>query len=80
MVTELASTRRKNSKTVENALRNNSWISDITGELSVEGCVQCIRLWQELVGVQRNEQSEDKFTWKGSTSWQYTASDTYKLL
>jgi hypothetical protein len=80
LVVQLVPTRKRNSRTVAQALLENTWISDIEMSLTVEGCAQCIKLWEELEGLQRDTQQPDSFTWIGSTSGLYTAKDTYNLL
>jgi hypothetical protein len=79
-VTALVATRRKNSRKVAEALRGNAWIGDISGQLSIEGCVQCLHLWEKIERVQRREQEADKFIWKGAASGTYNAKDTYDML
>jgi hypothetical protein len=44
LVTALVPTRCKNSRRVFDALRGNAWISDLSGNITVEGCIQCVRL------------------------------------
>jgi hypothetical protein len=73
-------TRRKNSRLVAEALVGNRWLSDVDLELSLEGYMQCIRLWEEIDAVPRNDQDSDKFSWTGSASGEYTSKDTYRLL
>jgi hypothetical protein len=73
-------TRRKNSRLVAEALVGNRWLSDVDLELSLEGYTQCIRLWEEIDAVPRNDQDSDKFSWTGSASGKYTSKDTYRLL
>ncbi|KAK1663545.1 hypothetical protein QYE76_051704 [Lolium multiflorum] len=73
-------TRRKDSRLVVEALVENRWLSDVDLELSLEGYTQCIRLWEEIEAVPRDDQESDKFSWIGSASGEYTSKDTYTLL
>ncbi|XP_071679762.1 uncharacterized protein [Lolium perenne] len=73
-------TRRKNSRTVADALLDNSWLRDLGPELSVEGWAQCIRLWDEIELVDRDASRPDRFTWPGSIKGAYSAKDTYRML
>jgi hypothetical protein len=79
-VAALVPTRRKNTRKVGDALIQNLWIQDITGDLTVEACTQCIVLWEEIDSVQRNTQEPDTFCWSGSKNGKYNAHDTYKRL
>jgi hypothetical protein len=72
--------RWQNKRMVDEALQNNSWVLDIIGSLTEEGCRQCVRLWMCVTGVQRNIHDEDVFRWKGARHGIYTAKDTYDML
>jgi hypothetical protein len=72
--------RRKNSRSVAEALHQNAWMSDIQGTLTEEGSRQCVLLWLRVSTVQRNAGVEDIFRWKGSKSGEYSARDTYNML
>jgi hypothetical protein len=50
---------------------------DLEGEMLIEGCVQCVRLWEGIERVDRNELIPDKYIWKGAKSEVYSAKDTY---
>jgi hypothetical protein len=50
-VTALVETRRKNSRLAADTLTENNWIKDITGDMTVESCVQCIKLLRRLTGL-----------------------------
>jgi hypothetical protein len=80
LVTARIPARRKNKRTVAEAMRENRWMLDIPVGLSDEGCFQCVKLWLALAEVQCNEAVQDKFTWKGSASGKYTARETYDML
>jgi hypothetical protein len=73
-------TRRKNNRRVSDALRGNTWIGDLSGNITVEGCIQCVRLWEKIEEVERDDHQADRYTWKGSTSGRYSARDTYNML
>jgi hypothetical protein len=64
----LVPTRRKNTRKASDALVEDSWLSDVSGELSVEGWMQCTRLWEELERVPRDGSRPDQILWKGSPS------------
>jgi hypothetical protein len=44
-VAAMVPTSRRNSRRVVDAIFENTWVSDITGNLSQEGCLQCVSLW-----------------------------------
>jgi hypothetical protein len=76
----LVPTRRKNTRKASDALVEDSWFSDVVGELSIEGWMQCTRLWEELERVPRDGSRPDQILWKGSPSGGYTARATYNML
>jgi hypothetical protein len=78
-ITALVPTRRRNSRTVFPATLDNA-VADVAGTLTVENCIQCVKLWEQIHRVQRNVQEPDKFIWNGAASGQYSAKDTYAML
>jgi hypothetical protein len=72
--------QRRNSRSVYEAILNNSWVADVADELTVENCTQCIRLWEQIEAVLRDDQEQDKFTWTCAPSGQYSAKSTYDML
>jgi hypothetical protein len=66
---------------ISDALVNDAWVRHITAEsLSVEVCLQCFKLWEEIENVQMGGRYQDRFIWKGSESRVYSAKATYNLL
>jgi hypothetical protein len=61
LIPEMVTTRRKNARKVADALPNNAWIKDLTGLMTVEGCIQCVRLWEAIERVERIEGVPDRF-------------------
>jgi hypothetical protein len=47
---------------VSEAINENAWIADIAGELSVESCVQCMRLWEAVENVERDVTTPDRIS------------------
>jgi hypothetical protein len=76
----MVSTRTKNRRMVAEALVDSSWLSDVEGDLTIEGCLQCVRLWEEIDRVPHNAMEPDSFSWKGSADGRYSAKDTYMML
>ncbi|XP_071676666.1 uncharacterized protein [Lolium perenne] len=54
-VTALVPTRRRNSRKIRQALQEEAWLSDIVGDLSIEGWMQCTLLWEAIEGVPRDD-------------------------
>jgi hypothetical protein len=65
---------------VEEALREDGWIDDIQGEMTVELWMQSMRLWEAVETVERDFSSPDRISWKCAESGTYTAKGTYKML
>ena len=79
-VFQLVPVRRRNSRTVQEALMDSRWTLDLVGELPMEGFVQCVELCAAILQVERDIEVEDQFTWPCSSSGQYTARSTYARL
>jgi hypothetical protein len=60
LISEMVIIRRKNARKVADALPNNAWIKDLAGLMSIEGCIQCVRLWEAIDRVGRNEMVLDR--------------------
>jgi hypothetical protein len=73
-------TRRKNIRMVAKAMRENDWLDDIEGEMTVDIWEQCTCLWEAMESVERDVSRPDQILWKGSTSGEYSAKTTYELL
>jgi hypothetical protein len=71
MLMPMVPTRRKNRRTVQEALLENNWLLDIRGNLSDEQTRQCIGLWIALEGVERDHLHPDKFIWIEARSGAY---------
>jgi hypothetical protein len=54
-------TRRRNNWRVLDALIDNSWLSYIDPNLSVEGWTQCIKLWEAIDTMDLNNHEPDRF-------------------
>jgi hypothetical protein len=72
--------RRKNTRTVAEAMENNQWLNDITEELTVEGGAQCIRLWEAVDTIPTDDTRPDLIRWKGSATGDYSSKSTYEML
>jgi hypothetical protein len=79
-VWELVPPRKRDTRTVDEALLGNAWTEDLRGELSPSCILQCVMLQGEIIEVPRDAAVPDHFAWKGSSSGQYSAKDTYHYL
>jgi hypothetical protein len=79
-VMSLVPTRRRNSRKVSEALQEDAWISDVEGDLSIDGWMQCSLLWEAIEGVPRAGDRPDQFAWRGAASGKYTTRETYGML
>jgi hypothetical protein len=80
LAAEHVNTRTRTKRTTAEGLLDQSWVEDVQGPISLEGCAQCARLWVILNGLRRNVQEVDTFIWAGSDSGGYSAKATYKRL
>jgi mannosylglycoprotein endo-beta-mannosidase len=74
------SLRRRNKRTVQEALVNDRWTRDILGELSPEGFLQYVQLSIAILNVDRDQEEQDLFSWPCDASGVFSASSTYKRL
>jgi hypothetical protein len=79
-VWKLVPPRKRNTRTVAEALLGNAWTEDLRGERSPACILQCVLLHGEIIEVPRDAARPDLFAWKGSSSGQYSAKDTYNYL
>jgi hypothetical protein len=69
--------RRRNRRSITEALDNGAWIKDITGALSIPAIVQYLHLRARVDEVQLQSGVNDKTVWKWTSSGTYTASSAY---
>jgi hypothetical protein len=80
MVFAAVSTQSKNKRTVRDALRNQNWVKDVRGNLDLQGISQCLLLLASVCTLERDPSSPDQFSWPWSSTGQYTARSTYRML
>ena len=73
-------TQTVNRWLAKDGLTSSNWINDIKGELSTDGLVQFIQLWEILSTVDIDSSLEDQAIWKWSASGQYSASSAYRIM
>jgi hypothetical protein len=69
--------RRLKQRTVQSALLNQAWITDIQGNLSADIIADYIQLWDLLDEVQLQQEVDDTHKWRFDTSGQYSAKSAY---
>jgi hypothetical protein len=74
------SARICNSRTVDQAMVDYRWFSDIPGTLATRGARELITLWAAVHGVQRHADRRDCFKWPWTASGQYSAKSTYNMI
>ncbi|CAN6247387.1 unnamed protein product, partial [Urochloa humidicola] len=70
--------RRIKSRTVQEALTNRCWISDIRGVLTVGVLIEYLHLWDIVADIQLQPEVEDKHIWKLTPNGHYTAKSAYE--
>jgi len=70
--------RRVKRRTVQDALTNQAWVSDIQGALTVGVIVDNLHLWDLLMDFQLEPEVEDRHLWRLSSNRQYSAKSAYE--
>lgn len=65
------------SRTVSEALHNNSWVSDIKGALSMFGLIEFCRLWDAMQEVLLSSE-DDTHSWRFTGSGEFSTKSAYK--
>jgi hypothetical protein len=80
LVVASVSTRRKNIRTVQDAVHNHGWISDVGGGLGLEAVEQCLCILAIVSSFAMDGNTPDAFIWPWSANGCYSAQSTYKML
>jgi hypothetical protein len=67
-------------RTLQEALSNKRWISDIKGALTVEAITDYLHLWEMFSGFELQPDREDKHIFSIASDCRYSAKSTYKGL
>lgn len=73
-------TQTVNRRLVRDGLTASNWINDIKGELSTDGLVQFIHLWEIISDSNLDPNVGDQAIWKWSASGQYSAASAYSIM
>lgn len=66
------------TRTVAQALSNRRWVTDIRGRLIVEVVMVYLLLWDQLDGVQLQQDTPDQYIWKLTQSGLYSSKSAYE--
>ncbi|GJN32009.1 hypothetical protein PR202_gb20476 [Eleusine coracana subsp. coracana] len=72
--------RRRKTRTVQQALTDRTWISDITGALTVGVILEYLQLWDLIQDIVLQPEIEDTHIWRLSPSGKYSAKSAYMSL
>ncbi|XP_073367930.1 uncharacterized protein [Aegilops tauschii subsp. strangulata] len=73
-------TQTVNRRTVKEGLLNHRWTSDISGDLSTEGLVQFIRLWDHVLAARLDPSLQDEAFCPWNSKQVYTSASAYRML
>jgi hypothetical protein len=71
--------RVHHSRTVRDAILDQSWVRDIIGASTVQVIVQYIRVWDLLLDFALTE-TRDRFIWKWTASGEFSSGSAYRAL
>ncbi|GJN00644.1 hypothetical protein PR202_ga17840 [Eleusine coracana subsp. coracana] len=71
-------TKIRNTRTVQDALHNQTWITDIKGSRTVPLIREFLQLLDRIDPVQTSPGTQDNFIWRWSSSGKYTSSSAYR--
>ena len=62
------------------ALSNRDWVADIKGALTVQVLIEFLKSWELVEGVVSHPDVPDRFSWKFSSSDQYSRKSAYNTM
>lgn len=77
---KLVPTRIRNRRTLVQALQDQNWTHDISGDLNEAAIQELEFLWDRALAVQIQEGVDDRFIWKWTTNGKYSARSAYLAL
>jgi hypothetical protein len=66
-------------RTVSQALSNRGWVADIKGALTVQVLIEFLKVWELVEGIVLHPDVPDHFSWKFSSSGQYSSTGSIKF-
>jgi mannosylglycoprotein endo-beta-mannosidase len=66
------------TRTAAQGCRNNAWVRDITGVLTVDAVVQFLHLWPLIQTCTLNANAPNAFVWKLTASGEFSTKSTYQ--
>jgi hypothetical protein len=79
-VWDAVAVRRRKKRTVQEALANDRWTTDIRGELPADGFHQYVLLSIAILNTERDPEQQDLFSWPCDPSGVFSAKSTYDRL
>jgi hypothetical protein len=67
-------------RTVSQALSNRGWVADIKGALTVQVLIEFLKVWELVEGIVLHPDVPDHFSWKFSSSGQYSSKSAYNTM
>lgn len=75
---QLIPNRAKRHRTMAQGLQNHSWISDISGALSVQVLVEYLQLWNLFDNLALQQEVPDQHVWRLTNHGDYTSKSAYE--
>jgi hypothetical protein len=72
--------RKRQQHTVETALQNHAWVSDIRGSLTIDIIVDYIQVWELINELQLLPEVVDAHRWRLDSTGQYSSKSAYDNL
>jgi hypothetical protein len=72
--------RQRQQRTLQDALQNHAWVSDIQGILTAAILIKYLELWDLLDEVQQQQKIDDTHIWRLDANGQYSARSAYDYL
>lgn len=67
-------------RTVSQALSNRGWVVDVKGALTVQVFIEFLKVWELVEGIVLHPNVPDHFSWKFSSSGQYSRKSAYNMM
>lgn len=71
---------RDRGRSVGSALRNNSWVADIRGGLSIQALVEYFGIWDMVANISLQEAEDDRLVWRLAENGEFSVKTAYSLL
>ncbi|BAS75602.1 Os01g0885550 [Oryza sativa Japonica Group] len=72
--------RKRNRRTVREALQGRTWIRDISGALGIQAILEYLSLWTSLQSLDALSEEPDSIIWRWESSGEYPARSAYQSM